>query len=345
MRCYTNQLPELLRKEIAPFYLVFGEEPFQESQCVQHIKFTAKQQGFEEVIKFSLLPGFDWQELLAQYNSMSLFSARTLIELDLNQQKPGTLGSNAFKQIYSQLNSDVVMIIKGQKASQEIQRSAWFKGLEKQGVFVPCYELTGQHLQRWLDNQAKQLRIALTLDAKKQLLQATEGNLLATFQELEKLALLFPSQQIIDEQILTGLLNQSKFDIYDLNNAILIGKKSKITQIMVKLAEDHTEPNTLIWALNKLQNTLFSIKKGVIQGQNITALFKQHGIWKNQQSLTQQAIERLSLSQLEQIALLLAQLDRSYKRAELVTPYQAILHVALSFCCHIPIPLPIYQSE
>ncbi|MFY8298278.1 DNA polymerase III subunit delta [Pseudoalteromonas sp. SS15] len=345
MRCYANQLPDTLRKGLAPFYLVLGEEPFQEAQCVQQIKQAAKQQGFDEVIKFSLLPGFDWQELLAQYNSMSLFSARTLIEFDLNQQKPGTAGSDAFKQLTAQPNPDVVLIVKGQKASQEIQRGAWFKGLEKQGVYVPCYELTGQHLQRWLDSQAKQLKVALTQDAKKQLLLATEGNLLATNQELEKLALLYPSQTVNDEQILAGLLNQSKFDIFDLTNATLAGQAKKITKVMVKLAEDNTEPNTLVWALNKQQQTLVSIKQGLQQGQNITALYKQHNIWKNQQPLTQQALDRLPLHQLEQIGLLLAQIDSGYKRGELTAPYQALLHCALSFCYHIPIGLPINHTD
>ncbi|GMM83488.1 DNA polymerase III subunit delta [Pseudoalteromonas sp. MTN2-4] len=345
MRCYANQLPDILRKGLAPFYLVLGEEPFQEAQCVQQIKQAAKQQGFDEVIKFSLLQGFDWQELLAQYNSMSLFSARTLIEFDLNQQKPGTAGSDAFKQLTAQPNPDVVLIVKGQKASQEIQRGAWFKGLEKQGVYVPCYELTGQHLQRWLDSQAKQLKVALTQDAKKQLLLATEGNLLATHQELEKLALLYPSQTVNDEQILAGLLNQSKFDIFDLTNATLAGQAKKITKVMVKLAEDNTEPNTLVWALNKQQQTLVSIKQGLQQGKNITALYKQHNIWKNQQPLTQQALDRLPLHQLEQIGLLLAQIDSGYKRGELTAPYQALLHCALSFCYHIPIGLPINHTD
>ena len=45
MRCYANQLPLQLQKGLAPFYLVFGEEPFQQGQCVSAIRQTASNKG------------------------------------------------------------------------------------------------------------------------------------------------------------------------------------------------------------------------------------------------------------------------------------------------------------
>ncbi|CAH9049504.1 DNA polymerase III subunit delta [Pseudoalteromonas sp. CIP111854] len=342
MRYYANQLSNQLKQALAPFYMVFGEEPYQEANCVQQIKHTAKKQGFDEVIKFTLLPGFDWQELIAQYNSMSLFSTRTLIEFDLNQQKPGTQGSQAFKLLTEQPNPDVIIIVKGAKAGQDIQRSAWFKALDKQGIFVPCYQLTGNHLARWLDEQCKRLKLNLAHDAKRSLLHATEGNLLATHQELEKLSLLYKSDPIDQTQVLTGLLNQAKFDIFDLNSALLNGNTKQIIKVMLKLASDNVEPTSIVWNLNKEAQTLRDLKQGLQQGQNISQLFKQNGIWKNQQAATSQAVERLTLAHIEQIIILLAQFDVAYKRAQLVSPYQALAHIALSFCQPIEFQLP-YQ--
>ncbi|NOU52552.1 DNA polymerase III subunit delta [Pseudoalteromonas sp. JBTF-M23] len=342
MRYYANQLSNQLRQSLASFYMVFGEEPFQEANCVLEIKQAAKKQGFDEVIKFSLLPGFDWQELIAQYNSMSLFSARTLIEFDLNQQKPGTQGSQVLKELAAQPNPDVVLILKGSKAGQDIQRSAWFKVLDKSGVFVPCYPLTGTHLTRWLDDQCKVLKLNLASDAKRSLLSATEGNLLATHQELEKLSLLYKSEPIDQKQVLSGLLNQAKFDIFDLNNALLQGNTKQLVKVMLKLADDNVEPASIVWTINKEAQTLLSLKQGLQQGQNISQLFKQHGVWKNQQAATSQAIDRLPLIRLEQIIELLAQFDAAYKRANIVAPYQALTHIALSFCQPVPFELP-YQ--
>ncbi|OHU85727.1 MULTISPECIES: DNA polymerase III subunit delta [Pseudoalteromonas] len=345
MRCYANQLTPQLKRSLAPFYMVFGEEPFQEANCVLEIKQVAKKQGFDEVIKFNLLPGFDWQELIAQYNSMSLFSARTIIEFDLNQQKPGTQGSQIFKSLSENPNPDVILILKGAKAGQDIQRTAWFKALDKQGVFVPCYVLAGNHLSRWLDEQCKHLKLNLTVDAKRSLLGATEGNLLATYQELEKLSLLYKSESIEQSQVLAGLLNQAKFDIFDLNTALLSGNAKQVIKVMLKLADDNVEPTSIVWTLNKEAQTLLAIKQGMQAGQNTAQLFKQHGIWKNQQAATSQALDRLTLVQIENLINLLAQFDSAYKRAQMIAPYQALAHIALAFCQPVNFSLPHQLSS
>lgn len=346
MRIYANQLPGHLNKNLHPFYMVFGEEPYQAAQCVESIKLAAKKQGFSEVIKFSFLPGFDWQELLAQYNSLSLFSERTLIEFDLNQLKPGTAGSQAFKALTEYLNPDVIVIIKGSKAGQDIQRSAWFKALDKHGLFIPCYALVGQHLHRWLDEQCQQLQLNLDHEAKRSLLDATEGNLLATHQELEKLSLLYKQQPIDQTQVLTGLLNQSKFDIFDLNTTLLQGNANTAIKILLKLSDDNVEPTSILWTLNKEVQTLLTLKVALQHGENIHQLFKQHKIWKNQQAPIQAALDRLPLKQLQQITQLLADFDSAYKRSAMIAPYQALAHIVLTFCMPVNFAMPFqYEVE
>ncbi|MCF2910620.1 DNA polymerase III subunit delta [Pseudoalteromonas sp. DL2-H2.2] len=340
MRCYANQLAGQLKQGLQPFYLIFGEEPFQEAQCVSAVRQMAKRQGFDEVIKFSLLPGFDWLELVNQYNSMSLFSAQTLIEFDLNQQKPPTQGVNILKELAANPNPDVILILKGAKASQDIQRSAWFKALDKQGLFVPCYALTGYHLQRWLDDECKRLKLNLNNDAKRSLLQATEGNLLATHQELEKLSLLYKSAPIDQEKLLSGLLNQAKFDIFDLNDGLLRGNPKTLIKVLNKLAHDNVEPASIAWTLHNQAQLLLNLKQLIQSGTPTQDAFKKHNVWKNQQQNTQQALDRLNTTQLEQLLVLLAEFDSAYKRNILVAPYQALAHIALSFCQSLPFALP-----
>ena len=343
MRCYANQLKEQLGKTLAPVYLVFGEEPFQVDQCVTQIRQSAKAQGFDEVIKLTLMQGFDWQELINEYQSMSLFSARTLIELDLNFQKPGIPGSNTFKQVVELLNPDTLLIVKGQKASQDIQRSAWFKALEKNGLFVPCYPLTGNHLSRWIDEQCRRLSLNIQADAKHALLDATEGNLLACSQELEKLSLLHDKALIDQQMVMQGLLNQAKFDIFDLSESLLLGNAHQAIKVLNKLAGDNTEAVSILWTLNKEANTLLSLQQGLANGESFHQLCTKNGIWKNQQSAVQQALKRLNIVSVEYIISLLAQFDANYKQGQLVAPYQALAHICLVFCQPLKIPLPCHK--
>lgn len=342
MRCYANQLPSELKKGLKPFYLVFGEEPFQEAQCVQQIRAAAKAQGFDEVIKFTLMQGFDWQEIIAQYQSMSLFSARTIIELDLNQQKPGTVGSNTFKKLVELINPDTLLIVKGAKASQDVQRGAWFKALDKHGVFVPCYPLSGNHLKRWLDEQVARLSLNMQNEAKLSLINATEGNLLACFQELEKLSLLHGNALITQQLVMQGLLNQAKFDIFDLSDALLNGHAKQAIKVLNKLASDNTEVVSILWAINKELTTLLNIQQGLLNGEPLANLFKKNGIWKNNQAPVQNAINRLNIHTLENISSELALFDSSYKQGNLIAPYQALAHICIKFCQPLDIPMPCH---
>jgi DNA polymerase III subunit delta len=332
MRCYADQLTRQLNNSVSQFYMVFGDEPYQEANCVSHIKTAAQQQGFDEIVKFSLLPGFDWHELTAQYNSMSLFSARTIIEFDLNHQKPGLQGAAIFKELVNNPNPDVVLILKGAKASQDIQRTAWFKALDKLGIFVPCYPLTGGHLTRWLENECTRLNLHLSYEAKSSLLSATQGNLLAAHQELEKLSLLYKNEPINEVQVMAGLLNQAKFDIFDLNKALLSGHTQNVINILAKLNDDNVEVTSILWAISKESHTLLAIKNKLDLGDNITQLFKQHAIWKNQQPLFQQALSRLNEEQLEAIICLLAKFENALKQGKLIAPFQGLAHIALHFC-------------
>ncbi|MGX1112260.1 DNA polymerase-3 subunit delta [Pseudoalteromonas sp. MBR-15] len=345
MRCYANQLTSQLKKGLAPFYMVFGEEPYQIAECVSQIRQAAKQHGFDEVIKFTLMQGIDWQEIIAQYQSMSLFSARTLIEFDLNEQKPGSTGSQIFKQLTELVNDDTILVLKGAKASQDIQRSAWFKALDKQGIFVPCYPLTGNHLTRWLDEQCYRLNLNLHNNAKQSLIEATEGNLLACHQELEKLSLLYGSDLVDQQAVMQGLLNQSKFDIFDLSDALLKGHAEQAVKVMTKLAADNTEAMSIFWAINKEASNLLAMQHARLTGANMTDLYKQFNIWKNQQATIQHALNRLNSKVLEQIIKQLAQFDAAYKQGNLIAPYQALTHICLVFCQPLSIPLPCHPHS
>ncbi|MEO2281013.1 DNA polymerase III subunit delta [Pseudoalteromonas pernae] len=344
MRIYANQLPQQLQKGLAPFYMVFGEEPFQVNECVAQIKHSAKQQGFDEVIKLTAGAQFDWQEVDAHYQSMSLFSARTLIELDLNGQKPGKTGSEHLKRYVDAPNPDCVIVLHGAKASQEIQRSAWFKALDKQGMFVPCYPLTGPHLRRWLDGHCRRLTLNLENDAKQVLLDTTEGNLLACHQELEKLSLLFGQKAIDGRTLLRILLNQNRFDIFDLANAVLSGDSDKTMQVLQRLQNDNTEPTAIAWALTKEAQQLQKLIALQNSGVDFANACKQLAIWKNQQGLYSQALHRINGHHVTHILDLLADFDGAYKRGRLASPFPMLAHISISFCRSLPFPAPCFEE-
>lgn len=345
MRCYVNQLKTQLNKGINPFYLVMGEEPFQVQSCTNDIRKNAKIHGFDEVLKFSILPQFDWNEITQEYNSLSLFSDKRIIEIELGDQKAGQTGSSALKSLAENINPDCIVIIKGNKAGQDIQRSAWFKALDKQGLFIPCYEITANHLNTWLNQQCQNLSLVLDQQAKQFLLESTQGNLLATHQELEKLVLLYGNNAITKEHLRSVLRNQSKFDIFDLSDALLNGNLKQIIEILSNLKNNHNEVASVSWAITRDAQQLFDMSSALQSGENINQVFKTHNVWKNKQALYQNALNRIPFSQLKHILVLLAQFDIGFKSGALVSPWQALAHIAISFTQTFAAALPIYKED
>jgi len=345
VRCYVNQLKNQLNKGINPFYLVMGEEPFQVQNCTNDIRDNAKQLGFSEVLKFSILPQFDWNEITQEYNSLSLFSDKRIIEIELGDQKAGQTGSNALKSLAQHINPDCIVIIKGNKAGQDIQRSAWFKALDKQGLFIPCYEITGNHLNTWLNQQCQNLSLVLDQQAKQFLLESTQGNLLATHQELEKLVLLYGCTPISKKHLISVLRDQSKFDIFDLSDALLNGNLEKIVNIINNLKNNHNEVASVSWAITRDAQQLFEMSNALQLGENINQVFKANNVWKNKQALYQSALNRIPLTQLKHILVLLSQFDSGFKSGTLISPWQALTHIGISFTQAFNIPLPIYKED
>jgi len=87
LKLYANQLGASLKKQLAPVYLVFGEEPLQKLESLDEIRVAARNQGFTERQSYLLEAQLDWDSLFGEFNSLSLFSDRKLIELDLGTSK------------------------------------------------------------------------------------------------------------------------------------------------------------------------------------------------------------------------------------------------------------------
>ena len=93
MKIYHNNLQQTLAQSFSPVWLVFGDEPWQKNDSLAKIKKHAQQQGFSEIIRFSSDNKFDWQQLIDEYQSMSLFASQRIIEVEFTTIKIGDIGN------------------------------------------------------------------------------------------------------------------------------------------------------------------------------------------------------------------------------------------------------------
>ena len=339
MQIYPNQFSNEIATGLKPCYLVFGDEPQQKFDVIEQVRQQAKANGFDERTLLVADSNFSWNQLLEATQSLSLFSNQQFIELELPTGKPGTEGSKMLQQIAQGLNQDTLLLIHGPKIGKDVQRAKWFKVLTDMGVSVLCYPLEGRQLTAWLSNQIKLHNLKITPEGIKMIADFCEGNLLAAKQEIDKLALLYPEQSISEQQIEYAMVDQSRYNVFQLVDVMLSADTTRCIKMLYRLESEGLEPNIIIWALIREWEILWKLKTATENNQSVQ--WQKYGIWRNRQHYYQSALNRLSSEQLLQIQQALTQADLAFKQNVISRPFVELCHLCMMFMglsiFHIPL--------
>ncbi|WJG07820.1 DNA polymerase III subunit delta [Aliiglaciecola sp. LCG003] len=329
MQIYPNRFAAHISKSISPFYLVFGDEPLQKLLTIEHIRREALTLGFDERQQLSVDNQFNWNSLVEATQTLSLFSSKQFIEIELPTGKPGAEGSKILTALAEHANQDTIIVLHGQKIGKDVQNAKWFKALDKQGIYVPCFPLEGNNLQQWILNYMRDTGIHATPGASKLLSDYCEGNLLAAKQEVDKLLLLYPDGQIDESIVEKAVVDQSRFTVFQLIDVILEGDGHKVVKMLYRLEAEGIEPTIVAWALVREWQTLNHLMAAQKTGQAIN--WNQHRIWKNRQGFYISALRRLNQAMLDAIQAKLQIFDQRIKQTQVIRPYVELCHICLLF--------------
>lgn len=294
MKIRQDQLSATLQKGLAACYLVSGDEPLLVMEACDEIRAAARQAGIEDRELFHAEAGFDWNGLREEANAMSLFASRRILEVRIGNGKPSDKGA-ALQDLCKQPNPDNLLLIVCPRLDAAAQRSAWFKAVEKAGVFLPVWPIERNQYPGWLKRRLQIAGLQAEPAALAALAHQTEGNLLAAVQEIEKLRLL-GQQTISEEMIHEAIGDSSRFDAFGLADACLLGKQAEASRILSHLRGEGVEPIMILGALNRKIRQLISLKN--TSGQQLSEAFKKNNIWPKQQPPYKKALQSLSLSDL-----------------------------------------------
>ncbi len=223
-----------------------------------------------------------------------MFSSRRILEVRINNGKPSDKGA-VLKHIIAAKNLDNILLIICPRLDAASQRTLWVKAAEESGVFLPIWPIERNQYMGWLKHRVQNASLQIDHDALAMLAHHTEGNLLAATQEIEKLKLLGESN-INVELLAEAITNNSRFNAFQLADACLIGDIANASHILSQLKAEGVEPILILGALVRKARQLISLKP--LQPQQLSAAFKQQGIWPKQQPPFQKALMSLDMSQL-----------------------------------------------
>ena len=308
-----DQLTAHLERDLRPLYVLYGDEPLLVLEAADQIRAKSRQQGYSEREVLTVLPQFDWGQLLAAGGNMSLFGDKKLIDLRIPTGKPGKDGSAALQQWCQNLSLDNMLLITLPELNWQDEKAVWFTTLVNAGVAIKLMAPPLAELPGWLAGRLRRQQQSADLDSLKFIAERVEGNLLAAHQEIQKLGLLYPAGQLSAAQIQEAVLNVARYDIEGLREALLVGDLARLKRTLDGLMQEGEAPPLVLWAMSEEIRALATIRMGIDAGKPADLMLKEAKVWGPRQMPVKKALQRLSTVALEAALKHAGQIDRLAK--------------------------------
>lgn len=289
MNVRPDQLQSVINKSLYPVYMVSGDEPLQQMESLDLIRSYLREQEFSEREVLDVDAQFDWQRLMDEAASMSLFATRRIVELRLPTGKPGRQGSQALKDYLERPPEDTVLIVNAGKVDGSAKKSAWFKAIDQSGVVVQCWPVPVDRLSGWLSQRFKMRDMDADVDVLNYISQHVEGNLLAADQEIEKLYLLLGPGKITYADVAEAVTSQSRYSVFELVDMLLTGNQQRVIKILAGLKAEGVVPVVVNWALAKDIRLLEQVSQDV---SSADFMLKRSGVWQSRITMFRSCLSR-----------------------------------------------------
>jgi len=316
MKLTVSQVLQPL-KQLASVYVLVGDEPLQIQECADSLRRQARDRGYSEREVYLVDAQFDWSTLQQAAASLSLFSQQRIIELQLNKL-PDKAAQKILLQYIQAPAEDVLLIVHFPPVPYAKQKTVWFQTLEKHTQMVLIQEVKLEQLPSWIVTRAKQrLNLEFETEALRCLVERSEGYLLATAQELEKLKIFYdPNNQGVRltlAQVTCVIEDNARYQVFAWLDSILAGKVARVLRQLKQLHEGGLAIVIIVSLLTRELRLLNQLAWGKQQGQNLNTLFKKHRVWGNRERLFSASLQRHSLTKLQSFLARSHQLEQAIK--------------------------------
>ncbi len=315
MQVKLFELERHLDRTLAPIYVVSGDEPLQCEEALDRIRESARARGHDERVRMEAGKGFDWSTLQGAADSLSLFTQKRILDLRMSSGKPGDAGSKALIAYVQHPSPDNVLIISTGKLDPATRRTKWYRAVESAGVSVQVWPVDAPQLAAWIRERGARLGVRMTTQAAELLGERVEGNLLACAQEIDMLALLYPSITIDPGHIMGSVGDSARFSIFDCVESALQGNARRVLRISQGLAEEGTEPVLLNWAFAREIRLLESVAAQAERGLGVERALDKQKLWEKRKRPLAAALARHPAKRFRRMLRRLAVIDRIIKGA------------------------------
>ena len=331
MTISADDLAPHLKRKLAPLYTVFGDEPLLVIEAADRIRACAREQGYAEREVLIAEQHFDWSRLRLSGVSQSLFATLRILELRVPSGKPGIDGGKALLEFSANLPPDTVTLIEMGEIDWRSRKAAWFLALEAAGTMVEAAAVKRDRLPTWIAGRLRLQQQSADEATLEFIAGKVEGNLLAAFQEVQKLALLFPAGELSFAQVKDAVLDVARFDVFDLGEVVLSGDAARLARTLDGLDGEGVAPPLVLWAMSEEIRIAGRVLAAMENGLPLQQALRDLRIWGPRQNLLQRHINRIKPKQVEAALLHAARIDRVSKGLAKGDVWDELLQLGLRF--------------
>lgn len=314
MKITADNLRASLAKGLSPVYLVTGDDPLLTSEACDAIRAKARAAGFTGRELHFVERGFDWNDLRASTQSLSLFAERRIVELRMPTGSPGD-GADTIIELATTKPDDILLLIITDRLDGRALSTKWATAVEQHGTMVQVWPIDLPKLPDWIRERLQRHGLVAEGAAASLIADRVEGNLLAAHQEIEKLALLHPPGPLTADAVLEEVVDSARYDVLQLGEVAMRGQAARALRILRGLRQEGTELTLVLWGVNKDLHWLARVEFMVRNGQAPDAAMNAEFVWRPRQAAMRQALSRLKGPAIVGLLSDAARVDRAIKGA------------------------------
>ena len=311
-------------------FFVYGAEPFQVAEFCDVLKVKAKDQGITERLVFEVATKECWHKINIELDSLSLFASSRLIEIypDVRTLKDG---KETLEKILNRSNNDVILLKVGH-LDFKTKKSSWFPMLSNKCVTL-CFDQPAlNEMPEWISERFASYDKKVSRQAAALIAERTEGNLVSTAHEIEKLVLLIESDSITLSKVVDSVLDGTQFSIYDYRDSFLKGDLRRSVKIIKYLKNVGVEPLVVNWIIRKELKDLAQLLVREAEGESSSAIFKSLRIWGERLDLLKNALRRGNVNSWFELLIESASIGLTIKGASDGDPWEKLQLLTVRAC-------------
>jgi DNA polymerase-3 subunit delta len=296
-------------------YVLVGTESYLLNDCALQIKQAFKQQGDYDTKVIDLELAADWNELFAEANSYSLFHDNVFLDARFPKKTVDAKAKELLTDYLKDVNDRCAILLRLPLATAK--SLTWLYN-HPNVVLVQIYPLNAMAQKQWTEARCKTYHLNISPTVPSCILRYTEGNLTATSQLIEKLAIAYKENELITEAMVEEHAADScLYDIYGHADACLHATCNIALKLVQQSRAEDVEPTLLLWIITQEIRRLIKLIE-LTQHQHIpfAKACEQLFIWSTKTALYNKAMQRYSLPSLYHLLQRCKQMDEAIKTSQ-----------------------------